>query len=51
MQPLFAHMPEVHVIHDDIIIATTSQESHVRVLEEVMEIVSDAGLTLNASSV
>ena len=49
MQPLFAHMPEVHVIHDDIIIATTADESHERVLKEVMKILSDAGLTLNSS--
>ena len=46
--PLFAHIPDVHVIHDDIIIASKSKEEHTKVLEEVMKIISSPGLSLNA---
>ena len=46
--PLFAHIPDVHVIHDDIIIASKSKEEHTKVLEEVMKIISSSGLSLNA---
>ena len=28
LQPLFAHVPEVHVIHDDLVIATVTEEEH-----------------------
>ena len=47
LQPLFSHLPEVHVIHDDIVIATDDEESHVRIIDEVLHILSDNGLTLN----
>ena len=48
MQSLFSHMPEVHVIHDDIVVGTPCHASHERVLREVMIILSKAGLTLNS---
>ena len=48
MQALFAHMPEVDVIHDDIIIGTPCNKSHEKVLQEVIKILSNAGLTLNS---
>ena len=47
LQPLFANLPEVHVIHDDIIIATEDESSHVRVTEQVLSIILENGLTLN----
>ena len=47
LQPLFAHLPQVHVIHDDIVIATMTIQEHVSIVEEVLQILSDSGLTLN----
>ena len=47
LQPLFAHLPQVHVIHDDIVIATITIQERVSIVEEVMQILCDAGLTLN----
>ena len=29
LQPLFAHLPQVHVIHDDIVIATETESEHI----------------------
>lgn len=49
LQPLFAHLPQVHVIHDDIVIATISVEEHISIVDQVMQILSKAGLTLNGS--
>ena len=48
LQPLFSHLSEVHVIHDDIIIATPDEKRHVEILVEVLLILWKAGLTLNA---
>ena len=48
LQPLFAHLPDVDVIHDDIVISTKDESDHVSVVEEVLKILSEAGLTLNA---
>ena len=47
LQPLFASVPEAHVIHDDIVIATADEKSHVEVVKRVLDIVLEAGLTLN----
>ena len=47
LRPLFQHLPEVHCIHDDIIIATKSKKEHDRILQEVMRILEASGLTLN----
>ena len=33
--PLFAHIPDVHLIHDDLVIATDTIEEHLAALEEV----------------
>ena len=49
LQPLFAHLSEVHVIHDDIVIATPDDASHVEVVKEVLRVLSESGLTLNES--
>ena len=40
LQPLFAHLPQVHVIHDDIVIATETESEHITITEEVMKILS-----------
>ena len=48
LQPLFAHLPHVHVIHDDIVIATDTESEHITIVEAVMKIVSKSGLTLNS---
>ena len=37
LRPLFQHMPEVHVIHDDVIIATKDEAVHERILDEVLQ--------------
>ena len=31
LQPLFAHLPAVHVIHDDVVIATVTEMEHISV--------------------
>ena len=47
LQPLFSHLPEVHVIHDDIVVATENEVLHVEVMVKVLGVLSRAGLTLN----
>ena len=47
LQPLFAHLPQVHIIHDDLVIATVTLREHEEVVRAVMEILAAAGLTLN----
>ena len=47
MQPLFAHLPNAHIIHDDLILATVTQEEHDELVKEVMRIISENNLTLN----
>ena len=47
LQPLFAHIPQAHIIHDDLIIATLTKEEHEIVIKLVMEAIQAAGLTLN----
>ena len=48
LRALFAHIPYVHLIHDDLIIAAPNADEHVKSLEEVMRTISEAGITLNA---
>ena len=47
LRPLFAHIKEVHVIHDDVIIATKDKKQHQDILNQVLQIIQDAGMTLN----
>ena len=47
LQPLFAHLQDVHVIHDDIVIGTITDEEHMKTLKEVLTILEDNCLTLN----
>ena len=46
LQPVFAHIPEAHIIHDDLIVATQNVEEHERVIELVMMAIESAGLIL-----
>ena len=47
LAPIFAHIPDTHLIHDDMVIATDTIEEHLAALREVMETISQNGLTLN----
>ncbi len=49
LRPIFAHIPKAHQIHDDLIVATETEEEHAEVIEECMKAISEAGLTLNPS--
>ena len=49
LQPLFAHLKSVHVIHADIVIATKTLAEHEAVIKQVMSIIKKAGLTFRAS--
>lgn len=45
--PIFANMPGVHVIHDDIIVSGESKSKHDRALQAALSKISEAGMTLN----
>ena len=45
--PFFNVIPEAHMIHDDLIIATKSPAQHDLALERALAIIHDSGLTLN----
>lgn len=47
--PLFADVPEAHIIHDDLILATKTKQQHDVVLRKVLTIIQERGLTLNPS--
>ena len=47
LAPIFRHIPNAHLIHDDLIVATKNFDDHVKTLDEVMEAIQQAGLTLN----
>ena len=47
LTPLFAHIPDAHLIHDDMVIATNTIEEHLTALSEIMDTISQHGLTLN----
>ena len=47
LRPLFQDIKEVHVIHDDVIIATATEEEHERILNQVLQIIEQSGMTLN----
>ena len=46
LQPLFLDMKKVHLIHDDLIIATESDEQNEEILMEVLKRIKESGLTL-----
>ena len=45
--PLFSHIPDVFLIHDDLIIASETQSAHKAAVRNVMETIFKADLTLN----
>ena len=45
--PVFSHIPDAHVIHDDVIVASKNSENHLKALEQCMLAVEKADLTLN----
>ena len=45
--PLFRHIPDAHLIHDDLIVASKDITQHIIALDEVLTAVQQAGLTLN----
>ena len=47
LKPIFSHVPNVYLIHNDIIIATKSTEEHLEAIREVMEVIKSKNLTLN----
>ena len=47
LQQLFRHIPDAHVIHDDVIIASKNMEDHLKTVEECLAASQNAGLTLN----
>ena len=44
---IFAHIPQAHLIHNDLIIATKTHKEHKEVVLQVMQAISSSGLTLN----
>ena len=49
LRQIFSSIPEAHAIHDDIIIATKTQEEHYDILLKTFEILEEHNLTLNGS--
>ena len=47
LKPIFVHINNVHLIHNDVIIATKNMPDHVKAVREVIEAVSKSELTLN----
>ena len=50
LKPIFSNIPNVHQIHDDLIVATENTEEHLEAICEVMEIIKAKNLTLNPNS-
>ena len=49
LRPIFDHISNVFLIHDDLIIAAKSRDEHNKALAAVMEAISNAGITFNPS--
>ena len=47
LKRIFAHIPNVYLIHDDLIIAAKTFKKHNLTLQEVMKAIDQANLTLN----
>ena len=47
LRPIFAHIPDVFLIHDDLIIAAKTRADHNKALAAVMEALDSNGVTLN----
>ena len=48
LRPLFNKIPNAHVIHDDLIIATVTDEEHDKAITDVLQVIKNSGLTLNS---
>ena len=52
LNPLFMSIENAHLIHDDLILAIIKTVSeHIQTIRRVMEVLSEAGLTLNPKNV
>ena len=49
LKPVFACIPQAHLIHDDLIVAVKSRDEHDQTILQVMQAISRAGLTLNSA--
>ena len=47
LKPLFMPIENAHLIYNDLILATKTVSEHIETIRRVMEVVSEAGLTLN----
>ena len=47
LKPIFAHITQAHLIHNELIIATKMHKEHKEVVLQVMQAISNSGLTLN----
>ena len=47
LRPLFVNTPAAHIIHDDLVVATQTEEEHEQAIDAVMQIIAKANLTLN----
>ena len=48
IKPIFMHIGNIHLIHDDLIIPSKTSSEHITTICEVMEAISNAQLTLNS---
>ena len=47
LKSISMHIDNIHLIHDDLIIATRTMSEHIAAIGKVMEAISNTGLTLN----
>jgi len=46
LQLHLSHIPQDHLIHDDLIVAVKTQDEHDSAILQVMQVIQNAGLTL-----
>ena len=47
LRPIFRNIPDAHVIHDDVIVASNNITDHIKTLDECLAAIQKEGLTLN----
>ena len=47
LQLIFTHIPEAHLIHDDLIAAAENHQKHDQAIQLVMEAIDRSGLPVN----
>ena len=47
LSAIFSHIPEAHLIHDDLVLAAPNQDAHDKALDQVLQAIQRSGLTLN----